>query len=60
MAQIDTRHAERDFLMALLMAQHSPKTISMQIAQAKARMERSDIAEVMEEFERWVAEYASP
>jgi hypothetical protein len=51
MAQVDTRHNEKDLLMALLMAKHFPNGIDAQVAKAKARMERSDIKEVLEEFE---------
>ncbi|MCL1831638.1 MAG: hypothetical protein FWG45_01855 [Oscillospiraceae bacterium] len=54
MAQVDTRHSEKDLLMALLMAQSHPETIPMQIAKAKAKMEREDISEVMQEYESWL------
>ena len=53
MAQVDTRHTERDLLMALLIAKHFPENIDFQIAQARARMEKSDIEEVMGEFEEF-------
>ncbi|MCL1904048.1 MAG: hypothetical protein FWF94_06510 [Oscillospiraceae bacterium] len=51
MAQVDTRHEEKNSLMALLVAKYFPENIDLQIAQAKAKMEKSDIADVMAEFE---------
>ncbi|MDR2560103.1 MAG: hypothetical protein LBC86_11275 [Oscillospiraceae bacterium] len=53
MAQTDTRHGEKEKLIALLIAQSNPESISMQIAQTRAKMERSDIEDVMKEFEDW-------
>ncbi|MCL2754337.1 MAG: hypothetical protein FWD35_01290 [Oscillospiraceae bacterium] len=50
MAQIDTRHTEKDLLMALLIAKHFPKDVDLLIAKARAKMERDDVKEVMEEF----------
>jgi len=53
MAQTDTRHGEKEKLIALLMAQSNPETIAMQIAQTKAKMEKEDIEDVVKEFEEW-------
>ena len=53
MAQTDTRHGEKEKLIALLMAQSNPESISMQIAQTRAKMEKEDIENVMKEFEEW-------
>jgi hypothetical protein len=50
-AQVDTRHEEKNSLMALLIAKHFPDNIDLQIAQARAKMEKNDIEEVMKEFE---------
>jgi len=49
----ETRHCEKEKLIALLMAQSNPETIAMQIAQTKAKMEKEDIEDVMKEFENW-------
>ncbi|MCL1880602.1 MAG: hypothetical protein FWF76_00295 [Oscillospiraceae bacterium] len=53
MAQIDTRHEEKNTLFQLLVAQLIPENIKFQIAQSRAKMEPSDIAEVMAEFEEF-------
>ncbi|MCL1903075.1 MAG: hypothetical protein FWF94_01490 [Oscillospiraceae bacterium] len=53
MAQVDTRHGEKEKLIALLMAQLNPETLDMQIIQTRAKMEQSDIDEVMKEFEEY-------
>jgi hypothetical protein len=53
MAQIDTRHIEKDLLMALLIAKHYPENIDLLIAKARAKMEKSDVEEVIEEFEEY-------
>jgi hypothetical protein len=53
MAQVDTRHEERNSLMALLIAKHFPENIDLQIAQARAKMEKSDIEDVLREFEEF-------
>ena len=51
MAQIDTRHAERTKLFALLEAKYMPENIDLQIARTKAAMEKEDINDVIKEFE---------
>jgi hypothetical protein len=53
MAQVDARHEERNSLMALLIAKHFPENIDLQIAQARAKMEKSDIEDVLREFEEF-------
>ena len=53
MPQIDTRHADKSKLFALLVAQHAPENIALQIAQTRAEMEKEDIADVVREFEEW-------
>ncbi|MCL1882076.1 MAG: hypothetical protein FWF76_07870 [Oscillospiraceae bacterium] len=53
MAQVDTRHGEKDTLMALLIAKHFPEDINLQIAIAEARMEKEDIEEVNKVLERY-------
>jgi hypothetical protein len=53
MTQIDTRHEEKNTLMALLISKYFPENIDMQIAQARAKMEPSDIEEVIKEFEEF-------
>ena len=55
MAQIDTRHAEKSKYFELLVAQHSPSNIDLQIAQATAAMEQEDIEDVERKFEKWLS-----
>jgi len=55
MAQVDTRHNEKDKLFALLAAQLNPESLKLQIAQTRAKMEPSDIEEVIKEFEAFKA-----
>jgi hypothetical protein len=52
MAQIDTRHAEKNKLFSFLVAKETGD-IDLQIAQTRATMEPEDIASVMKEFEEW-------
>lgn len=54
MAQIDTRHAERDFLMQALIATHN-NDFNTLIAVMEARMEKEDVEEVRQKFEQWKA-----
>jgi hypothetical protein len=53
MAQIDTRHVEKEKLISLLIAQVSPESIPMQITQTMAKMEQTDIDDVMRIFEKY-------
>ncbi|MCL1832070.1 MAG: hypothetical protein FWG45_04055 [Oscillospiraceae bacterium] len=53
MAQVDTRHNEKDLLMALLIAKHIPEGIDVQIAQAEARMEKEDVDDVLKVFDKF-------
>jgi hypothetical protein len=53
MAQIDTRHAEKDTLFKLLVAKHDPQNLDLQIANTRASMEQEDIENVLREFEEW-------
>jgi hypothetical protein len=54
MVQI-TRFNQKTLLMGLLLAQASPETISTQIVQAEAAMEKDDIESVRERFEQWLS-----
>jgi hypothetical protein len=53
MAPVDTKHNEKDKLMSLLLAELSPETVPLQIAQTKAKMDKSDIDDVMHQFEEY-------
>jgi hypothetical protein len=53
MAQVDTRHYEKEKLISLLIAELEPQTLPLQIAQTKAKMEPSDVDEVMKQFEEY-------
>jgi len=52
MAQIDTRHEERDILFKLLVAKHNNDLVTL-IANTKAKMEKADVEAVIELFEEW-------
>ena len=56
MAQIDTRHAEKDKLFALLLAEFTGD-FQAQIANTRAKMEKDDIDDVMREFEQFKQQY---
>ncbi|MCL1865799.1 MAG: hypothetical protein FWF82_00135 [Oscillospiraceae bacterium] len=53
MAQVDTRHSERDMLFSLLVAKSEPDSIDLQIAKIMARMEKEDIEEVKKQFDEY-------
>jgi len=53
MAQVDTRHNEKDKLFSLLVAKCEPDSIDLQIAQTMAKMEKEDIEEVKKQFENY-------
>jgi hypothetical protein len=52
MAQIDTRHGERDVLFQILVAKYN-NDLDTLLANVKAKMERQDVKEVLEQFEEW-------
>ena len=54
MPQIDTRHAERDVLTQVLIAQHNNDFDTL-ITVLTAKMEKEDVKEVFEAFENWKA-----
>jgi hypothetical protein len=53
MAQIDTRHAEKDTLFKLFVAKYDPKNLDLQIANTMATMEDDDVIAVERRFEDW-------
>jgi 2,4-dienoyl-CoA reductase-like NADH-dependent reductase (Old Yellow Enzyme family) len=53
MAQVDTKHNEKDKLFSLMAAELEPQNIKFQIAQTKAKMDKSDIEEVIQQFEEY-------
>ena len=52
MAQIDTRHDERDILFKLLVAEHTNDFHTL-IVNFKAKMEEEDVKSVESRFEEW-------
>ena len=54
MAQVDTRHNERDMLFSLMVAKLEPESIDLQIAKIMAKMEQEDIAAVKKQFDEYV------
>jgi hypothetical protein len=48
-----TRLYEKDKLFSLMVVEYEPETVTLQIAQTKAKMDKSDIAEVEEQFEEY-------
>ncbi|MCL1880869.1 MAG: hypothetical protein FWF76_01670 [Oscillospiraceae bacterium] len=52
MAQTETHHAEKSSLFKLLLAEYTGD-IYTQIAHTKASMEKEDVEDVMNEFEKW-------
>ncbi|MCL2035771.1 MAG: hypothetical protein FWG83_00065 [Oscillospiraceae bacterium] len=52
MAQVDTRHAEKDKLFSLMLAEFTGDFKSL-IASTRAKMEKEDIEDVVQEFERF-------
>jgi hypothetical protein len=57
LAQIDTRHEERDELFNLFVAKHCPEIIGLQIANKMAIMEEDDIRIVKQRFEEWLEDW---
>jgi hypothetical protein len=53
MAQVDTRHNERDMLFSLMVAKREPSSIDLQIAKTMAKMEKEDVEAVKKQFEEW-------
>lgn len=53
MAQIDTRHNEKDEFFKLLVAKHFPKLVDLQIANITAKMEKEDVEDVQKRFDLW-------
>ncbi|MCL1881727.1 MAG: hypothetical protein FWF76_06070 [Oscillospiraceae bacterium] len=52
MIQTETRHAEKSSLFKLLLAEYTGD-IYTKIAHTKASMEKEDVEDVMNEFEKW-------
>lgn len=55
MAQIDTRHDEKQRLFELLVIEADPALIGEKIFQLRAKMEKEDIEWVEKEFKAWLA-----
>jgi len=53
MAQVDTRHNEKDKLFSLMVAKREPESIDLQIAQTMAKMEKEDVEEVKKQFDEY-------
>ncbi len=54
--ELELRHAERDCLLQVLVAQHeskNPKDFNRLVMWARAKMEPEDVKLVMQEFEAW-------
>jgi len=52
MAQIDTRHDERNLLFQVLIARHY-NDFDMLVANIMAKMEKDDVDAVMQRFGEW-------
>jgi hypothetical protein len=52
MAQIDTRHDERDILFKMFVAKHN-NDFNTLIANMMAKMEKDDVEAVKQQFEEW-------
>ncbi len=54
--ELELRHAERDCLLQVLVAQYeskNPKDFNRLVMWARAKMEPEDVKLVMQEFEAW-------